>query len=252
MKTEHSKLRNNLSKNAGRRFRFNWKMTLFTVALLPLLISLGQWQLDREQEKKTAQLLYENRMQETPVNLDELDWSLPDLGWTQVTAQGEFDREKQFLLDNRTIEGRVGYEVITPFLTDRGLVLVNRGWVTQGATRAQLPSVELKDSGAVRISGHIYVSTGETMMLGGEQEAQSSWPRVIQRIDLVQMADELGSPVFPHIVRLSANSAEALRTNWSVVNMQPEVHRGYAVQWFLMAIVLVFLYLMFSFRKLEN
>ena len=73
MKTEHSKLRNNLSKNAGRRFRFNWKMTLFTVALLPLLISLGQWQLDREQEKKAAQLLYENRMQETPVNLDELD-----------------------------------------------------------------------------------------------------------------------------------------------------------------------------------
>jgi surfeit locus 1 family protein len=252
MATGHSTLQKNVNKFAGRTFRFNWKMTLFTVALLPLLINLGQWQLDREQEKLAAQRLYDSRLHQAPQNLDSINWADPDLGWTQVAALGEFLSEKQFLLDNRIVDGRAGYEVITPFVTDSGVVLVNRGWIAQGVTRSELPSTEIADSGIVQIVGHIYVPDGQTFVLGGEPEDQTSWPRVIQRVDVDQMSASLEKTLLPHVVRLSAQSTAALRINWAVVNMQPEVHRGYAVQWFLMAFVLVVLYLMFSFRKLES
>jgi surfeit locus 1 family protein len=56
----------------------------------------------------------------------------------------------------------------------------------------------------------------------------------------------------PHIVRLDESSTAVLQTNWTAINMRPEVHRAYAVQWFVMASVLMFLYLFFSIRKLER
>lgn len=237
---------------ARRRFRFNWKMTLFTALLLPLLISLGLWQLEREQDKIAAQEQYSRRLEQPAVDLGSVNWNDADLSWTQVTAKGHFDTERQFLLDNRILDSRVGYEVITPFVTDHGVVLVNRGWIAQGATRADLPSLELSDMPDQQIVGHIYVPSGEVLILGGNVDQEVTWPRVLQRVDINGISEALGYDVRPHIVRLAENSAGALRINWPPINMQPEVHRGYAVQWFLMALALIILYLVFSFRRLEN
>ena len=35
-----------------RTFRFDWKLTLLTTLLLPLLLSLGFWQLDRLDQRR--------------------------------------------------------------------------------------------------------------------------------------------------------------------------------------------------------
>jgi surfeit locus 1 family protein len=248
----HRTLQNQSSNPSRRQFRFNWKMTLFTVLLLPLLISLGLWQLDREQEKIAAQEQYNLRLEQQPVDLGSVNWSDADLSWTQVTANGDYSTDRQFLLDNRILDSRVGYEVITPFVTNDGVVLVNRGWIAQGATRADLPSLDMTEASSQRIVGHIYVPGGETLMLGGNVDQDTTWPRVIQRVDIKGISDALGYQVKPYIVRLAENSDGALRINWPPINMQPEVHRGYAVQWFLMAFALIILYLVFSFRRLEN
>ena len=42
-------------------------------------------------------------------------------------------------------------------------------------------------------------------------------------------------------MRLEADSPAALRTGWEIVTVSPEKHRGYAVQWFMMAAALVVL-----------
>ena len=245
-------MQNQSASSRKRQFRFNWKMTLFTVLLLPVLVSLGLWQLEREQDKIAAQEQYNRRLEQAAVDLGSVNWNDTDLSWTQITATGHFDPERQFLLDNRIVDSRVGYEVITPFVTDQGVVLVNRGWVAQGATRADLPSLELSDRPDQQIVGHIYVPSGEVLMLGGNVDQDTTWPRVLQRVDINGISDALGYEVKPHIVRLAENSTGALRINWPPINMQPEVHRGYAVQWFLMALALIILYLVFSFRRLEN
>lgn len=235
-----------------RQFRFNWKMTAFTVALLPLLISLGYWQLDREQEKLAAQDRYDRRLHQDPVDINTVDWTDADLGWTQIRAQGHFMPDTQFLLDNRISDSRVGYEVITPFRTQQGTLLVNRGWIEQGATRAELPDIDIAPTPDSQIVGHIYVPSGETLVLGADNLSASEWPKLIQRVDPGTLSGVLGYEVFPYIVRLTQDSPGVLKTNWSAVNMQPEVHRGYAIQWFMMAAALIILYLVFSFRKLES
>ena len=233
-------------------YHFNWKLTLFTVLMLPLLVYLGLWQLEREQEKRETQLSYDLRATQPPVPLAGLDWQALDrLAWLRVEAMGQYDNERQFLLDNRINQSRVGYELITPFLTDSGLLLVNRGWIAQGVDRQTLPEVNVS-SGVTTIQGMVYVPDGNIMVLGEEEPAgQNPWPRVVQRLDTAQMSAALGEPVLPYSVRLDPGSAGLQQTNWQPVTLNPETHRGYAVQFFFMAVVLAILYLIFSFRRPE-
>lgn len=232
-------------------FRFDWKMTLFVLLLLPLLIRLGFWQLDREAEKRDLQQLYEARQESPPIRLSQVNWQDSDIGWSRIRAEGYFDTRHHFLLDNRIQSGQVGYEVLTPFITDYGVLLVNRGWVSGGQRREILPSVTTPEE-KVEIEATVYVPDGELMMLAEESLAGDQWPKRIQQVYLQKLSEVYTEDFIPARLRISENEAGALSVNWQTVNMQPEVHRGYAIQWFLMALALVILYLYFSFRRKEK
>ena len=58
--------RNNL------RWQGEWRTTLFTLVLVPILISLGFWQLQRAEEKVAIAQIWEQRQQDAPVPLERL------------------------------------------------------------------------------------------------------------------------------------------------------------------------------------
>ncbi|HAK50600.1 MAG TPA: hypothetical protein DCM54_01660, partial [Gammaproteobacteria bacterium] len=113
-------------------FVFNWRVTLFSLVCLVLFIYLGFWQLGRAEEKRTLIEHYET--------LHQKPWgalTLETLPGSPVSLQGSYQPEKVFLLDNRVLDGVVGFEVLTVFV-DQGLgtgVIVNRGFVPMGRTR---------------------------------------------------------------------------------------------------------------------
>ncbi len=232
------------------RFSPGWKMTLFTALLLPLLLTLGSWQLDREAEKIELQALHERRTSSAPVPVEELDWQGGDVAYQPVILTGQFDNERYLLLDNRIQDGRVGYEVLMPFTTSTGqMLIVNRGWIAQGATREQLPVVT-PVQGTVTISGSVYVPLSEPFLLSDAQEAQTNdWPRVVQKIDMNAWSELFRTSLLPHTVRVNPDSPGALTAHWPTVNMEPEKHRGYAVQWFAMATALLLMYVYFGIRR---
>lgn len=224
---------------------------MFTAAFFPFLIALGLWQLEREQQKIVTEKVYETRNASEPIDVSSIDWASSDLNWIAVTATGFFDNTRQLLLDNRILNSVVGYEVLAPFYTDGRVLLVNRGWIAQGQSRQSLPELALTED-RVTITGHIYVPDGELMILGAEEAVTESWPKVIQSVDIQTLSSVMDEAFETHVVRLDENSTAVLQTNWTAINMRPEVHRAYAVQWFVMASVLMFLYLFFSIRKLER
>lgn len=234
-------------------FHFNWKLTLFTAALLPLLVFLGLWQLEREQEKRNTQVDYDLRATRDPVPVADVDWQArDDIAWLRIEASGRYDNSRQFLLDNRINQSRVGYELITPFQTASGLLLVNRGWIAQGPDRQTMPDVSVTEE-PVTLHGTVYVPSGDMLVLGQEEPAgDNPWPRVIQSLDTAQLATLLGEPVLPYSVRLDPGAPGLTQINWQPVTLSPQTHRAYAVQWFFMAVVLVILFLIFSFRRPEN
>ena len=231
-----------------KQYRFDWKLTLLYVLLLPLLLRLGFWQLSREQEKLDLLAVYDSRQQQAPVDLQTLD-PTQDLQYRQVEFSGQADNDHVFLLDNRIVGGQVGYEVLQAVRTADGLgVFVNRGWMAQGATRADLPMVPPLP-GTLEVAGSVYVPVGEQVVLDDELMAPG-WPKVIQVLEPERMWQVAGlqGMVFPYTVRVAQGMPGALTRNWPVINLSPEMHRGYAVQWFAMALMLTLLYLVYSTR----
>ena len=113
--------------------------TLLTIALIALLISLGRWQLRRADEKR---VLFDSFAAGADATR-QIDLGTPHLRrYQHVDAAGHFDQTRQILIDNMMNGERAGYFVITPFaLTGGGWLLVNRGWVPLGQSRAERPSI---------------------------------------------------------------------------------------------------------------
>jgi surfeit locus 1 family protein len=235
----------------GLRFESEWRITLFTVVMVPLMIGLGFWQLQRGDEKAALAALFEARQQQHPASIDAL-WNLPDesLAYLRVQLSGSFLPDAYFLLDNQVRAGKVGYQVLGILqLSDQtGSVLVNRGWIAGDADREALPEVP-DVAGRVEITGHVYVAPGAPYLLA-EQRLSTNWPKRIQAVEMDKIAPAMTGlapgEVFPFPVRIDDDQPGALAVEWQVVNSSPQKHQAYAVQWFAMAAVLFVFYLLRS------
>jgi len=224
--------------------RFQWHpnrgVLAFVAIFLPLTITLGFWQLSRAEEKQ--QVLEEFRAREfaIPEPLASLSVENDHL-YRVVYAQGEFENEHSVLLENRIRHGKPGFEVVTLFHPEGEVapVWVNRGWIAGSLNRDILPAVP-DISGTRLIRGYLYRPLKEPFVVG-EEVRRARWPQVLQNLDLNLLNDMLAIKAFPYQLRLDSSSAGALETGWPVVNVQPEKHHAYAVQWFAMALALVLL-----------
>ena len=225
-----------------------WRTTLFTLVLVPLMFGLGVWQLQRAEEKAAMAASWEQRQSQPPVPLEQLwDKPTPNLGYLPVTVSGEFEQDKYFLLDNRIYEGRFGYEVLGIMRLGDGdrRVLVNRGWIAGDPARLVAPTVP-GVSGPVELLGHVYVPPGVAYTLA-EQELGEGWPKLLQSVEMEKILPTLGvsedEQAFPYSVRIAAGQPGALTVDWQVVNVSPQKHQAYAAQWFTMAAVLLLFYI---------
>jgi surfeit locus 1 family protein len=214
----------------------NRKLTLFTLFALPILISLGVWQWQRAAEKHALELAYDEQQAQPPISLNGSNISvLTD--FHRVMAQGQFDHEHTWLLDNKQREGRVGYEVVTPFeLEDGGLILVNRGWLVGSSERQVLPVIPAVE-GPQTLFG-TWIAASQHPLLDG-RSLDKSWPRIVMAIDPAAMEQQLGQPLAERYLLLDESSPGALITAAPIVNTSSAKHLGYAFQWFGMALALV-------------
>ncbi|NNF66767.1 MAG: SURF1 family protein, partial [Gammaproteobacteria bacterium] len=99
--------------------------------VLPVLLWLGLWQLDRAEQKRT---MFDQFGAGAPVvSQQELTKQSPaSLRYRQTRLRGRMLSERQFLLEGMTHEGRPGLQVLTPFELSSGeIVMVNRGWIPE-------------------------------------------------------------------------------------------------------------------------
>jgi cytochrome oxidase assembly protein ShyY1 len=224
------------------QWRHEWRTTTFVVVCIPVFVALGFWQLSRADEKQRTAERWDELRGQAPVLLYSLSADDPSLAFRPVRLSGEFDTRKSFLLDNRLRQGRYGVEVLVPLrLTATGdWVLVNRGWAEADPARRSLPEV-LVPSGEQHLTGYVHVPAGAPYTLG-PISSNDGWPRLIQAVDVTSLAAIADIPLYPYVVRLNAESPAALLAEWPVINMRPEKHRAYALQWFAMAAVLAVLF----------
>ncbi|WP_273824904.1 SURF1 family protein [Pseudomonas asplenii] len=225
-----------------RYFRPGVAPTLVVLLLLPVLVSLGFWQLHRGEEKRVLLDSHAQRRMAEPLSVGQFH-DKADPAFRRVRLRGQFDGEHSYLLDNRIRNGRVGVELIQPFHDQAsGLwLLVNRGWLPWPQRRTP-PSFSTPEQ-VLNLDAWVYVAPGATFQLHADP-ADAAWPRLVTAIEPDRLWKELGRDGFAYELRQEPGPG-SYETGWPVVaeGMGPEKHLGYAVQWFAMALALFGLYL---------
>ena len=242
---------NALCKIYQYRFRPKLVPTLATLMLLPLLISLGQWQAHKAEYKQQLQKTYNQRAHDKPLVIGAQPLTMEDR-YRKVLARGYYEPRYQILLDNQIYQGRAGYQVVTPLHLEGSdmRVLVYRGWVPVGKDRNVLPEIETP-SGLVEVIGVADELSGKYLELE-TQSTSAAWQPVWQNLDIKRYKKSVPFPVQTLAVRLDpASPAGGYVRNWPATDMHVETNIGYAFQWRMMALMLVLYYLFTQFRKIQ-
>ncbi|MEE9494566.1 MAG: SURF1 family protein [Gammaproteobacteria bacterium] len=222
--------------------------TVVTFLLLYLLVSLGFWQLDRAEKKHALLAEYRQGDEGGAVFIRQQMANIEELAYQMARSQGHYDSQQQLLLDNRTHDGQAGYHVVTPLrLADGSAVLVNRGWVSLGRDRAQLPDVSVNEAGR-QVVGRIKPLQADVFRLG-EELLRERWPYRVQHIDVETISAELGYPVMPFVLLLASDQADGFVRDWKPLTFGPERNQGYAVQWFGLAVALLLIYIVVNIKR---
>ena len=217
------------------------------IATIAFLVSLGLWQLDRADQKRTIEAAIVNA-NTGPVELIANGLELLDKEYFDIRLQGNYLSDKQFIYDNQIVDQVSGYYVLTPFiLTDQlGVILVNRGFIPWNGQRERLADIAV-DSVSREIK--VQVSSPIKRMELKATDVSRQFPVLIQAIDF-DVLEEVSKLKFVKVVGLlDPSSSDGYVRKWEPYTGSIEKHIGYAIQWFLMALVLAIIGLRIGLKR---
>lgn len=221
-----------------------WLPYAFGVLVVAQFVGLGVWQISRAQEKRAAQEAFDRE-----TGFTRFVHGMDVKPYQQLLAEGRFDAEHQFLLDNIIVDSRNGHYVLTPLVysDDEPALIVNRGWVARTGEAVESAALEVPP-GRVTVRGRAGALPRAGYRMGAAIEPQSAWPRhaLYPALDEVQAA--LGRELQPFVLLLAPGEDYGLLRRWEPAEIGPGRHYAYALQWFAMAVVLAGL-LAWNYRK---
>jgi surfeit locus 1 family protein len=224
---------------------------LAALAAAALTARLGVWQLDRAAQKTALQDNIEQRAAMPPLPLAELARKAdlaPGQHYRKIALQGRWLPAHTVYLDNRPMNGRTGFIVVTPLLLSVGdAVMVQRGWMPrdqQDRTRLQpLPT----PSGEVTVVGRIAPEPSRLL-----EFAAVNTGAIRQNLDAREFAQEIGHTLRPlSIQQLDGPDAppDGLQRQWPMPAVDVGKHHGYAFQWFALCALILGLYVWFQLLR---
>jgi surfeit locus 1 family protein len=231
----------------GRRFRPGLAATLFTLAAVAIMVALGTWQVERLAWKNALIDRIESGMRAAPAPLPARVENPAEWDFRRVSVTGQFLHDHELDLAARSMNGRVGYQIVTPLKRDDGtLVLVNRGWVPlekrdPGSRPEGLPE------GTVTVEGVARVPAERGWMQPDNDPVKNMW----FWYDISAMAAQAGAGNPLPLVIEAGNAPNpggfpiGGQTNVNIANN----HLQYAFTWYSLAITLIVIYFVFHWRR---
>ena len=208
------------------------RLLAFMLPALAVLIALGTWQLQRLDWKQGLIAEMDARVDADPVALPAEPPPLEEWRFRPVSVEGAFEAGRDFLFPARTLDGRSGLDVLTPFRrADTGeTILVHRGWAPTPEEVAPPPQGQRTVTAVLR---HPWE---KTLFRPDNQPETNQW----FWMDLGQMAAELGETgLAPYYLALVPGGESA---GYPVPRpARPDLvnnHLSYALTWYALALVL--------------
>ena len=233
--------------------------TMATVLGVALTVRLGVWQLSRGHEKEALHAAIIARQAQAA--LDTVAVLKDKTVFTQlhqgVRLEGQWLPQYTVYLENRPMQGRSGFIVLTPLQLDKHTtVLVQRGWIPRHQQDRTLLAPIETPQGQVHVKGRIALGPSEVMDLGDKTNAivntttaqTARQSPIRQNLNLADYSHETGLSLVGTVLQTDAN-AEGLQRNWPEITAGVEKHWGYAFQWFALAVVQLLLYFWYQWIK---
>jgi len=227
---------------------------IFAAALISVALTarLGVWQLDRAAQKIALQEAVDARAQLPALDASQLRADTEGAALQlqrRVLLRGRWLSDKTVFLDNRPMDGRVGFFVVTPLrLSGRDeAILVQRGWVPRDAQdRSRLPTLSDAGLAEVEVRGRLALAPSRLYEFG---TAASGVIR--QNLDASTYAQEIKQGLLPLTVLQSGpvNPQDGLLRDWAAPDLGLHKHYGYAFQWFALSALFLGLYVWFQFIR---
>jgi cytochrome oxidase assembly protein ShyY1 len=237
------------------RFRFRTIPFIATVLLVALGILLGNWQTRRALEKTALQTRLNERAASPPLVLGTQHVDPAAIEYRHVIVTGEFVPSWPVFLDNRPNEGRSGFILLMPFkISGSGkYVLVERGWLPRGAEHGSIPRFSTP-AGPQRIEGIAVLRPARVLQLGTPTPLQPG--AIVQNLEPAEFARASGLDLQPFVLEQTSRDAAAgdaatpaLERNWPAPGIDVDRHRGYAFQWYGLAVMTFLFFVITGFRS---
>ncbi|SFM08580.1 SURF1 family protein [Rugamonas rubra] len=253
-------------------FRFRLVPCIATVLVVALGISLGNWQQRRAEQKTALQHKLAEGNAAAPLGLSTggaaalpLDAAAAAaIEYRRVRLTGEFRRDWPLYLDNRPYQGRAGFYLLMPFRMAGSdvHVLVERGWLPRNMAQREQMQPYATPAGQVTLEGVVKLSAGHVMQLGNA--APLAPGAIVQNVEPAQLAAAGAMVVQPFVVEQSgpavplasldsaqpaAGDDAKLVRDWPAPALGVEKHRGYAFQWYALALMAVLFFVSTGFRR---
>jgi surfeit locus 1 family protein len=227
------------------RFRFRPTLvpTLITIPAVAVMLGLGAWQVERLEWKQELIASRTARFAAPPIALPQAPAEPAEFEFHRVRVTGTYLHEREMYLPARTLNGNLGWHVITPLMRDEGShVLIDRGWVPlkrkepESRALGQVP-------GRVTVEGVLRTAGRKGWFVPDNQPDENAWFYV----DLDAMAAHAGlGSVSPYYVEAGpAEVPGGLPIGGQTRIRLRNEHLSYAITWYALALALVVIYLLY-------
>lgn len=229
-------------------FRPRFWPTVTTVLMLIALLGLGTWQVQRYSWKADLLDKLATRSEANAIALPSGLSVSEDLEFQRVTLTGTYLHEREFHLFGRSLRGNPGVHVLTPLrrADGNGYVLVNRGWVPFDKRSAKDRSAGQVES-EVTFEGIVRLARGPGTFTPDNDPVKNDWFFV----EPAAMAKLAGLEALPDYYVLSGEKdvpgGYPVSHQWRLD--VPNNHAEYAITWYLMALVLIGIYIVYHRQK---
>ena len=229
------------------KFRpFFWP-TFFTVPAVVLLISLGTWQLSRLAEKTELIEQFEQRSNSSAISIFQVSKPVEGFEFQRVVAKGKYLNQSEIYLTGRTYEGNAGFHVVTPFSTSDGVILINRGWVSEAYREPSTRPFSLIE-GETLVEGILRLP-GRKGYFVPENEPEAGFWFTLKPAEIAQhlKQEDMIKNYYIDVIRTGdiITLPIAAEVNIDV----PNSHFNYALTWFGLALALIGVYLAFHYQN---
>jgi cytochrome oxidase assembly protein ShyY1 len=215
---------------------------------------LAPWQFDRHTERATTNDAVTHAANATPADLDELlpagTKPGPGTEWRTVRVTGEYLTDQEVVARLRTVLGQPAFEVLTPFrTTDGAIVVVDRGYVrpVQGDRTVTLPDYDAAPRGTVTLTARLRIDERDPR--DRRAESENGKPQVYA-VGSGVVAHATGLEIRPGYLQLEDRNPGVLGA-LPLPDLDAGPFLSYALQWIAFGAMALLAWLYFTWREIR-